>query len=84
MYRTASLCSELPSCDRRCTPAVEEEDYEVMYSIDGTTKLSISGTHRASSLPYFSLVVPLVALASTVVTPIRLYPLYCTLYCTCI
>jgi hypothetical protein len=32
--RTASLCSELPSCDMRCTPAVEEEDYKVMYSID--------------------------------------------------
>jgi hypothetical protein len=30
-----SLCSELPSCDMRCTPTVEEEDYEVMYSIDG-------------------------------------------------
>jgi hypothetical protein len=28
MYRTAGLCSELPSC-------VEEEDYDVMYSIDG-------------------------------------------------
>jgi hypothetical protein len=23
------------SFDMRCTPAVEEEDYEVMYSIDG-------------------------------------------------
>jgi hypothetical protein len=33
--RTASLCSELPSCDMRCTPAVEERDYNVMYSIDG-------------------------------------------------
>jgi hypothetical protein len=32
---TAGLCSELPSCDMRCTPAVEEEDYDVMYSIDG-------------------------------------------------
>ncbi len=33
--RTAGLCSELPSCDMRCTPAVEEEDYDLMYSIDG-------------------------------------------------
>jgi hypothetical protein len=33
--RTAGLCSELPSCDMRCTPAVEEEDYDVMYSVDG-------------------------------------------------
>jgi hypothetical protein len=24
-----------PSCDMRCTPAVEEEDYKVMYAIDG-------------------------------------------------
>jgi hypothetical protein len=35
MYRTASLCSEVPICDMRCTPAVEEEDYDVMYFIDG-------------------------------------------------
>jgi hypothetical protein len=34
-YRTAGLYSELSSCDTRFTPAVEEEDYEVMYSIDG-------------------------------------------------
>ncbi len=26
---------ELSNCDNRCTPAVEEEDHEVMYSIDG-------------------------------------------------
>jgi hypothetical protein len=32
---TAGLCSELPSCDMRCTPSVEEEDYDVRYSIDG-------------------------------------------------
>jgi hypothetical protein len=35
LCRTAGLYSELSSCDTRCTPAVEEEDYEVMYSIDG-------------------------------------------------
>jgi hypothetical protein len=35
LYCTAGLCSELPSCDMRCTPAVEEEDYDVMYSING-------------------------------------------------
>jgi hypothetical protein len=35
IYRIAGLCSELPSCDMRCTPAVEEEDYDVMYSIGG-------------------------------------------------
>jgi hypothetical protein len=34
MYHIAG-CSEVPSCDMRCTPAVEEEDYYVMYSIDG-------------------------------------------------
>ncbi len=33
--RAAGLYSELPSCDMRCTPAVEEKDYDVMYSIDG-------------------------------------------------
>jgi hypothetical protein len=32
------LYSELSSCDMRCTPAVEEEDYEVMYSINGIHK----------------------------------------------
>jgi hypothetical protein len=32
---TVGLRSELPSCDMMCTPAVEEEDYDVMYSIDG-------------------------------------------------
>jgi hypothetical protein len=32
---TEGLCSELPSCDMKCTPAVEEEDNDVMYSIDG-------------------------------------------------
>jgi hypothetical protein len=32
--RTAGVCSGLPSCDMRCTPAVEDEDYDVMYSID--------------------------------------------------
>jgi hypothetical protein len=35
LCRTTGLYSELSSCDMRCTPAVEEEDYEVMYSIDG-------------------------------------------------
>ncbi len=36
---------------------MEEEDYEVMYStlLMAFTKLSISGTRRASSLPYVSL-----------------------------
>jgi hypothetical protein len=32
--RTAGLYTELPSCDVRCTAAVEEKDYDVMYSID--------------------------------------------------
>ncbi len=27
--------SELSSCDRRCTAAVEEKDYNVMYPNDG-------------------------------------------------
>jgi hypothetical protein len=27
--------SELPSCDMRCTAAVEEKDYDVMFFIDG-------------------------------------------------
>ncbi len=31
----ASLCSELFSCYLRCMPAVEEEDYDVIYSSDG-------------------------------------------------
>jgi hypothetical protein len=35
LCRTAGLCSELPSFDMRCTQAVEEKDYDVMYSIDG-------------------------------------------------
>jgi hypothetical protein len=35
LYRTAGLSSELPSCHVRCTPAVEEKDFDVMYSIDG-------------------------------------------------
>ncbi len=38
LCRTAGLYSELSSCDKRCNPAVEEEDYEVMYSIDGIHK----------------------------------------------
>jgi hypothetical protein len=33
--RTASQCSELSSCDMSCTPAVEEEDYDVIYYIEG-------------------------------------------------
>ncbi len=33
--RTAGLSSELPSCHKRCTPAVEEEEYDVMYSVYG-------------------------------------------------
>ncbi len=54
--RTDGLCLELPSCDMRCNPAVEEEeDYDVMYSIDCVTELSISGMRRTSSLPFFSL-----------------------------
>jgi hypothetical protein len=32
---TTGLCSELSRCHVRYTPAVEEKDYEVMYSIDG-------------------------------------------------
>jgi hypothetical protein len=43
------------SCDMRCIPAVEEEDYDVMSLSTASTKFSISGTRRASSLPYFSL-----------------------------
>jgi hypothetical protein len=35
LCRTAGLCSALPSCDRRCTAAVEDKDYNVMYLIDG-------------------------------------------------
>jgi hypothetical protein len=35
--RTAGLYSELPSCDMRCTAAVEEKDYDVMYFIDGVS-----------------------------------------------
>jgi hypothetical protein len=34
-HQIASLCSELPSCYLRCTPAVEEEDDDVMCSIHG-------------------------------------------------
>jgi hypothetical protein len=29
------IYSELPSCYRRCTAAVEEKDYDVMYPING-------------------------------------------------
>ncbi len=35
LYCTAGLCSELSNCHLRCTPAVEKEDYDVMYSIAG-------------------------------------------------
>jgi hypothetical protein len=34
VYCTAGLYSELPSCDMKCTAAVEK-DYDVMYSSDG-------------------------------------------------
>jgi hypothetical protein len=35
LCRTAGLYSGLPSCDMRCTAALEETDYDVMYPIDG-------------------------------------------------
>ncbi len=58
--RTAGLCSELSSCDTRCTPAVEEEDYEVMYSIDGIREQVLEIEYRAKKVWFGSEVILLV------------------------
>jgi hypothetical protein len=52
------LCSELSSCHIRCTPAVEEEDYDVKYAIDGVhwTFNIRTASNLLRSLQYFSLV----------------------------
>ncbi len=59
----ASLCSELPSCYLRCTPAVEEEDDDVMHSIHEVHLTFKGGPRQLSSLPFLlSGVKPLVIL----------------------
>jgi hypothetical protein len=45
---TAGLCLVLSSCSLMCTPAAEEEDYDVMYLY------SIDGIHRTFNVWFAS------------------------------
>jgi hypothetical protein len=62
--RTAGLCSELSRYHLIYTPAVEEKDYYVMYSIDGS-HLTFNKADHANSLA---------CLSFSQVSPVHLQP----------
>jgi hypothetical protein len=53
--RTAGLCSELPSCEMRCNPALEEDDYEVVYVLYRRHPLNFQYPVDAEPLVFFLL-----------------------------